>query len=308
MQSELLFLKYKDIALISELSEKELINLGWRIRKRYLRYSDSSTAGALRSFADKAVDGVAPKVEHFGAAYEAVLQAQKWRYDREGFTVEPPHTKAWDEMDAVLRACAASPNVAAQYLKDEGHLSLALAADETGYGFHRIIILSMMMRVVNKCVRPIHEKFLLGTTSVFVQNLQSEFPTIRELECLKNLSSDEEVLRAFGFDVTPETLELTEPKDDVSLTRTFTVKFEDLSIDRFMLVNDAGLIRTVSVNKNNRFVRELLSLDTSQGLATMFFNAYADALEAMPNEEQRLADFSAYLAMSLNRIFANNWR
>ncbi|NOD36654.1 MULTISPECIES: hypothetical protein [unclassified Ruegeria] len=252
------------------------------------------------------MDGQVPNVEHFGEVYVALLQAQKWRYDKDALSVDPPHAQEWDEMDTLLRACSSNLDLAAQYLSDQGLLPLALASEETGYAFHRIVVLSLLGRATGEVSLPQNEALIKGTTFDFVQALRDQFPEIMELGCLETLSSEEDVLSAFGFYLTPTKVKLSELSPVRSTSRTLTTKFEELSIERFLLVRDVGLARTVVANKNNRFVRELLSLDPTQRLATEFFNAYADAMEAMPTEEQKLAVFSSYLAMSLDQHFRDN--
>ena len=103
MRSEFLAFKYKDILLSSQYTQQKAINLGWKIRKRYIRYAENEEEKeSLRAFADTAVHQKCIKIEGLAQVNEALLQAQKWRYDPDNFEIDPTHESAWDKVQGEL--------------------------------------------------------------------------------------------------------------------------------------------------------------------------------------------------------------
>jgi hypothetical protein len=98
MNAALLPFKYKALKLASQYTTKGVVSLGWQCRK-YIKWSDVHVADdrdLLKSFGNKAVDEGTIDASLFPVISQILLNVQRWRLDKDLWSVEPDHERTWD--------------------------------------------------------------------------------------------------------------------------------------------------------------------------------------------------------------------
>src|SRR5687768_8664008 len=122
VRPEFLSLKYRGVRTPWEIA-KDPEKFGWQCRK-YIKWKQvheqKSDAKALKDFADKLLDEKILDVTHLGEINVIFEKVQRWRKDRDGFSVEPDFREGFESMSRTLRVANENPSIVRGVLEKSG--------------------------------------------------------------------------------------------------------------------------------------------------------------------------------------------
>lgn len=305
MRSELLAFKYKDILLSSQFTEKNAINLGWKIRKRYIRHTENEEEKeALQAFADTAIHQKCIKIEGLSQANEALLQAQKWRYDPDNFEIDPPHESAWDKVQGLLNASQKNPFLVVSYLKDNIDEGINLKSKSLFSVFLKILILHLISKTSGVKIPDVRAISSIENHSEFISRVMNDMPQILELGVLVDATNIFEAMTFFGFDNIHEIKDFSQCKNLIDTEEdSFIFDLLPMSSDVLFRVSNIGNITHIHLNSRNGFIKASYDSEEKKELFHGFMKAYIMAMGHKSATEEQMKYFNSYLALSLNRVF-----
>lgn len=307
MKGALLALKYKDLKLGHQYAPSALKNLGWNIRKKYLRHAeDEKTKTALSTFADLAIDDQIVDFDTLPVVNEALLQAQRWRYDKEAFSIDPPHEQAWDRAEGMIAISETNPAIIFKYLTDKKFDISSFQKNQLQSIFLKLALAEILQSVVGDQLCELWSIDCSEPDHTFLSHLSQLSSKCGELSALSDAQDIFEALEMFGF---PEISKINNLPDssEISTTQFFGVTFSEMSLPPnklFDLCHFEGGIN-VKLNSNNKCVQHALKNEDIKSFFEEILRAYVSSLENMQAHSPLLDDFTSYFALFLDREFSD---
>lgn len=306
MNGDLLPYKYKALKLSSQYTSKGVVRLGWQCRK-YIKWSDVHVGDdrkVLKSFGDTAVDDEKIDSALFPVVNKILLNVQKWRLDKDEWSIEPPHEQSWDVANEILAAAQSSPSIATKYMYEYFGSLEEICDDDLFEGFVNLLLTQLVVSV-NKI-----KDFTISASDValgleyIIADLEAHGYSLPELECIRNKDNIDEVALAFGLEIDHIDRDLRVYRT-VSVEKSPEIRFreEHMAASRLFRVHDVKEVRTIYLNSNNRCVIYAEKNPDIGLFLQKFLTSYLETIEDNPAISENFEDFNSYLAMNLNRNF-----
>jgi len=305
IKREFLGLKYQGLKTIYELQESGHLktDIGWKCRK-YIRWRDVHEKQAdreiLKLFGDSLVDENKIKLEYLGDINAILLKVQKWRLDKETFSVEPALEPAYEKVIILLDNVNSYPSYIGSYLKDKG-----LINGSTEYDIQSIFYLNVLKEYFESITR-LSVPLILSNESINV-NIFYFFERIYKDHGLNQFSLNDyreiilSIYKDLGFSISfHEEIEI-ENKDIIKELRV-VINYKKMNLSEFMNVSNIANTTYIELNKNNLYIKEIL--DSENVIIKEYFeifikslsNSYIDLIE----KQDVLDTFFNYLSLKLN--------
>lgn len=305
MRSELLAFKYKDLILSSQITERKAIDLGWKIRKKYLRHAkDEETKESLQAFADIAVEEGFFKIEGLAYANEALLQAQKWRYDPDNFSIDPPHKSAWDKVQGLLNASINNPRLVVSYLRENIDFNIDFKSEYLFSMFLRALLLNLISEASKEELSDIGALSSIENYKDFITTILIKLPKIIELKVLAEATDIKNALDFMGFSNINEIKDFSQFGGEVEEKESFVFDLLPMASDVLFRASNIGNIIHIHLNSRNGFIIDSYKSDEKKQLLHRFMKAYVVAINYKSTTDEQMKYFNSYLALSLNREFS----
>ena len=299
-----LALKYKAIKLTHELTEKQLIDVGWKCRK-YQRWDQVHVSEGdnlkLRMFGDSAVDDLEFNFEVLGRVNEILLNVARWRLDKEELSIEPPKNEAWDHAFNILKATIDSPKLGYLYLAEKlGSRRNSLQPVNVSEYLTKYLVASVIASRLNKKVTYPETESLDLDLDVLVESVTNNVEIPDELEEIFGIRDIFAVAGEIGL----PSIEFVEyPNvsfDEVEEVFEELINYSELSSVDLLTYENTGSMFVTTVNKNNRFISAILENESNRTFNSMVWKAYASAADKMSVSDQKaIMRHQSYFAMAL---------
>lgn len=306
MNGAFLAFKYKALNLGFQYSASGLKNVGWNIRKKYRRHvEDDQVKANLSQFADRAIDDQVVDYETLSDVNEALLQAQKWRFDKEKFTIDPPHEEAWDKMEGMISVSEEHPAIIMKFLKDKGYVVESISHDLLQPIFLKLLLVELLKSVAGNQITGLDHLDCAQSDQAFLSDIVEFSSECGELSELTNASDIFEIIEMFGFSKVTQISNFPDPSE-IPPTQDFKITFSEEALPPNKLFTlshfEAGM--NVKLNSNNKCVQRASKNVEIKSFIEVFLKAYINSMENMQAHSSVLNDFTSYLALSLDREFS----
>ena len=187
MLPELLPYKYSNLKFSDQYSQKALVSLGWKARK-YIRWADvhvDNDRDLLKGFADKAIDEEKLDLNSFPRVNEILLNVQKWRLDKENFSVEPEHSGSWDRARALIEGANESPGIISSFLAECGIELKGWSNENIFRGFENSVIAELVVNVRSPKLKIDFSELASKNSAELIESLRELIPVAEELDSIK---------------------------------------------------------------------------------------------------------------------------
>lgn len=313
MIPEFICLKYAGVHSPAQmLSDK--IGIGWKCRK-YQRWTDIHVENGdreiLKAVGDGLIDHDVVLLEHFGRISEIFLNVQRWRYDKEKLSVDPPHESLWDKVDNEI---ALGEDALAFVKKTLG--ALGISTDATDSGFARaVVIFEQILSMAEgqellECDRGGTEiAVAFESKSAWLSYARDHVAAMYTAvgtdppESSSIVGVLQSVCRDIGLCKYQEIAE--KDLSEIVVTdsaKKIVIRHGQLPERKLFSIDYAQGIVVVTLNDNHSFIHEVLKEDHSSRLFHQLVYAYAKSANAMVGASDDIDRFTSYLGLSLSRV------
>jgi hypothetical protein len=306
MKSELLGFKYKDIKLGFEYDEWRLKNLGWNIRKKYRNHVDSQEIRKkLSSFADTAIEEKSIDYDLLGPVNDSLLEAQKWRYDKENRSIDPPHTEYWDSAYSLIQVSVENHGVISNFLSTEITQPISISPNKYHSIFLRKLILDLISETLNQRKVKLYGDWLECLDIEFSSLIIDEFSDCKELNTIRFGNGVFEICEMFGFGKIKQIDEVPEfVGTEITNKPRIVFNEEGLSDKKLFSITENQYAILVILNTNNKCIMQALKNKSGRDFLEKFMTAYINSYIDMGTQTEIIDDFNILLSLNLNRIFS----
>ena len=305
MEASLLAFKYKSIKLACQYKEKSIISLGWSCR-RYIKW-DAVHVGddrlLLKEFGDAAVERKIIMLTHLPRVNEVLLNVQRWRLDKDNFSVEPELEPAWKHFSELIVTANTNPLVVTSFLKERLRDFGEIAPSEFRKYFLSILLLNLIADVLKVNFSSFTESSQIPTISEFIESNNGIRDEVYELGILKRASSPEEFAICLGLPLLDESYDFESlDHSDLGQSLDLSIVFSEMPLTRFYEYSCSHEARVLYLNSNHSFVKKIMMDSALLIEFTKYLEAYAKTVEGSPSSKN-LDDFNSYFSLNLNRVF-----
>jgi hypothetical protein len=306
MRGELLAFKYRDLKFGFQYSASAITSLGWNIRKRYLRHAnDEHIKNNLSKFADQAVNHKVIDYETLSAANDSLLQAQKWRWDKEKFSIDPPHEEIWDRVYALLVASADKPAIILNYLRKNCSDVALIQKNELQNVFLRMQLIDLLRGTVGDHLDGLEEIDCTQSDQLVLSRLTEFSSKCEELSALFDVQDVYAALEMFGLPPHPKIQEFPDPSDiELATEAAVTVTQASLASEKFFDVQYFQENINIRMNDNNSCIQVILDNEDLLLFFEKVLKAYVKSSENMQSHSKIIEDFTTYFSLFLDREFS----
>jgi len=299
MLPELLPYKYSNLKFADDYKEKTLTNLGWKARK-YIKWSDvhiNEDRDLLRDFADKAIEEGVLSSELFPRINEILLNVQRWRLDKKGFSIEPSHRPEWDRAFSIITSAKEDLGIISSFLS-ESKIDIDILSDEQLIRvFENKIIAELVINVRLPKQKTDISNAALEDKQCLIDALRSHYPEIYELDGVNT----EDLFSAFGL---PSLAKIKGPlpRREVTIARTI-YSFEGLPPTELFRFQEQGDFTAVKINKNNTFVTKMRAEKESEDILKRLVKVIHEVKEKRVTSSKQIEEYIKFLTVSLDEEF-----
>lgn len=305
MEASLLAFKYKSLRLACQYKGKSIISLGWSCRK-YIKW-DAVHVGddrpILKEFGDAAVDQQIIMLSHLPRVNEVLLNVQRWRLDKDNFSVEPELEPAWKHVSELIVSANSNPLVVISFLKERLRDFGEIAPSEFRKYFLTILLLNLIADVLKVNLPSFTESSQIPTILEFIESHPSILGEVYELDILKRANTPEESALYLGLPLLDEDYEFESlDHSDLGQNINLSVVYSEMPLTRFYEYSCSQEARVLYLNSNHSFVKKITMDSALLVEFTKYLEAYAKTVEES-SSSNKLEDFNSYFSLNLNRAF-----
>lgn len=316
IKNHFLSLKYVGVKKIHEItrSQKSMTNIGWKCRK-YIRWSavheKDTDRESLKVFADNLIDNGTLEIKLYGDISRVLFNVQKWRFDKDSFSIEPAFTYEWQELFVISKNAGEQSNFVFSYLNEKGvNINRIDSSDVQEIFYYRAL-----MDFYSKSMRT--DSFLnesLYTNSITHDNVYSTFSAIYNMfglslerqsnirELLIALYNDLEISIVFREKIEKRIINQVKPASAV-------ISYREMNLSELFRIKNVCNSIYIEINSNNLFIKKIRLKNNLIIHFEIFIKSLAITYLDLNNLQDNLDLFFQYLSLKLNdevRNFTND--
>jgi len=312
IKDQFLSLKYEGLKKTHEItrSQKSMTNIGWKCRK-YIKWVEvhekSSDRNILKIFGDDLIDKGYLNIEYYGDVSRVLLNVQKWRLDKESFSIEPPFKNEWKEIIILITNAKEKPELIISYLNEQGvNVNDFNAPDKQVIFYYKVLVNFFL-----KSLKGDSLSFFDSNINVFTyENVFSIFSNLYrtfgiELKGEKNLLNlISKLYKDLGLTISIiENLPLIETSS--VQYQSVIINYREMNISELFRVSNLHASTYIEINSRNLFVKKISSEVNLKLHFELFIKSLANTYIDLNSIQDELDTFFSYLSLKLNEELRN---
>jgi hypothetical protein len=297
--------KYKAIKLGCQYSPSHLKNVAWNIRKKYIRHtSEPEAEQALRNFSDAAIDDQNIDYENLYHANEALLQAQRWRYDSENFSIDPPNRNEWKAFEDSVTSVTVHDSLGVSILNSKFPNFDFPDANDIREIYFKVAVIDLISKV-SKIDDP-----RLGNIDYILNNspqriFEDVFSEVKELSFI-DCEDAQSIVEALGFGASyaKATFSTSNAVGESEPARKLFVVEAPLNTEKLYIVEESIAGTKVIMNENHALVKHFGSNNRDD--IELIVMSLAESEAHFFNDSRFTSRFISYFSTKLSEHLLDN--
>jgi hypothetical protein len=297
--------KYKAIKLGCQYSTSHLKSVGWNIRRKYIKHTNEPEAEqALRTFSDAAIDDQNINYENLCHANEALLQAQRWRYDSENFSIDPPARNEWKAFEDFVTSVTVHDSLGVSILNNRFPNFDLPDANDIREIYFKVAVIDLISKV-SKNTDPRLESIDYILNNSLKRIFEDIFSEVKELSFI-GCEDTQSIIGALGFGASyvRATFLTSNAVGESEPARKLFIVEAPLNTEKLYIVEESIAGTKVIMNENHALAEHFGSDD--RDAIYLIVKSLAETETHFFNDSRFTSRFISYFSTKLSEYLSDN--